>query len=211
MANSSNPTIAGGCRKDYITATTSEACIAGRGAKITTTSAGARTCAMADAYERPLGVFAEDSASGAVANIIPNAGEFPLEVDGSGTAIAAGDPIKMTANGQGVKAEYMTGPIVGYALDPATANGAVIGVSAAPAPGFWYVGADAVANGQTSKATTITGLAAATHKAIVVPIEVATNSISIRAVVITADTLTVTVSGDPGASGLDYDIFIVKK
>lgn len=70
-------------------------------------------------------------------------------------------------------------------------------------------GTDAVASGQTSKATTVTG-ALSTDQAIVTLREVATNNVSLRAAIITADTLTVTVSGDPGASNLDYDYVIIR-
>ena len=65
-----------------------------------------------------------------------------------------------------------------------------------------YVATDAVASGQTSKAVTVTGITTAA-KCSATLTEVATNSISIRAAVPTANTVTVTVSGDPGASGAD--------
>ena len=67
------------------------------------------------------------------------------------------------------------------------------------------VAQDAVASGQTSKAVTVTGITAAS-KCIASPNEVATNAAYIRAVVPTADTATVTVSADPGASNLDITV-----
>lgn len=65
-----------------------------------------------------------------------------------------------------------------------------------------YVATDAVASGQTSKAVTVTGITTAA-KCVASLAEVATNSVSVRAVVPTANTATVTVSGDPGASNAD--------
>jgi hypothetical protein len=70
-------------------------------------------------------------------------------------------------------------------------------------------GTDAVANGQTSKATTVTG-GLSTDIALVILTEVASNSVSIRAAIMTADTLTVTLTGDPGASNCDYQYIIIR-
>lgn len=67
---------------------------------------------------------------------------------------------------------------------------------------------DAVANGQTSKAVTVTGITASS-RCVATPNEVATNAVYIRAVVPTANTATVTVSGDPGASNLDITVICV--
>lgn len=64
---------------------------------------------------------------------------------------------------------------------------------------------DAVASGQTSKAVTVTGVTTAS-KCVASANEVATNAVYIRAVVPTADTVTVTTSGDPGASNLDLTV-----
>ena len=64
---------------------------------------------------------------------------------------------------------------------------------------------DAVANGQTSKTTTLTG-ATASSRCVATLAEVATNSISIRAAVPGTDQVVVTVSGDPGASNADYTV-----
>lgn len=67
---------------------------------------------------------------------------------------------------------------------------------------------DAVANGQTSKATTITGVTTSS-RCVATLAEVATNSISVRAAVPTTNTVTVTVSGDPGASNADYTVICI--
>lgn len=52
-----------------------------------------------------------------------------LKVDGSGTAIAAGDPIMAGASGVGVKLAGAAGtlrPVIGYACAPSTASGDLI-------------------------------------------------------------------------------------
>lgn len=67
------------------------------------------------------------------------------------------------------------------------------------------VATDAVASGQTSKAVTVTGITTASD-CVATANEVATNAVYIRAVVPTANTATVTVSGDPGASNLDLTV-----
>lgn len=72
-----------------------------------------------------------------------------------------------------------------------------------------YFGLDTVASGQTSKATTITGLSTSA-RCMVVGAEDPTNDVYILAVVETANTMTVTVSGDPGASNLDFNYLCVE-
>lgn len=67
---------------------------------------------------------------------------------------------------------------------------------------------DAVASGQTSKAVTVTGVTTAS-KCVASSNEVATNSVSVRAVVPTANTVTVTVSGDPGVSNMDLTVICI--
>ena len=64
---------------------------------------------------------------------------------------------------------------------------------------------DAIASGQTSKAVTVTGVTTASE-CVASANEVATNSVSIRAAVPTANTVTVHSSGDPGASNLDLTV-----
>lgn len=65
-----------------------------------------------------------------------------------------------------------------------------------------FVATDAVASGGTSKAVTVTGITTSA-KCFASITEVATNSVSVRAVIPTADTATVHLSGDPGASNAD--------
>lgn len=67
---------------------------------------------------------------------------------------------------------------------------------------------DAVASGQTSKAVTVTGITTAS-KCVASSNEVGTNAVYIRAVVPTANTATVTVSADPGASNLDITVICI--
>lgn len=64
---------------------------------------------------------------------------------------------------------------------------------------------DAVANGQTSKTTTVTG-ATASSRCVATAAEVATNAVYIRAAVPGTNQVIVTVSADPGASNLDYTV-----
>jgi hypothetical protein len=64
---------------------------------------------------------------------------------------------------------------------------------------------DAVASGQTSKTTTLTGVTSSS-RCVASAAEVATNSVSIRAVVPGTDQVVITVSGDPGASNLDFTV-----
>jgi len=58
-------------------------------------------------------------------------GVFPVMCDGSGTAIATGDPIKSDASGHGVKAATDKDKVAGYALQ-ATAAAEVINVLVIP-------------------------------------------------------------------------------
>lgn len=64
---------------------------------------------------------------------------------------------------------------------------------------------DAVASGQTSKTTTLTG-ATASSRCVASPAETGTNSVYIRSVVPGTDQVVITVSGDPGASNLDFTV-----
>lgn len=67
---------------------------------------------------------------------------------------------------------------------------------------------DAVASGGASKAVTIAGVTAAS-KCVASIAEATTNAVYVRGVVPTADTVTVTLSGDPGASNADIDVVCV--
>ncbi len=64
---------------------------------------------------------------------------------------------------------------------------------------------DAVASGQTSKTTTLTG-ATASSRCVASAAETATNAVYIRSVVPGTNQVVVTTSADPGASNLDYTV-----
>lgn len=64
---------------------------------------------------------------------------------------------------------------------------------------------DAVASGQTSKTTTLTG-ATASSRCVASAAETATNAVYIRSVVPGTDQVVITTSGDPGASNMDYTV-----
>lgn len=64
---------------------------------------------------------------------------------------------------------------------------------------------DAVASGQTSKTTTLTGVTSSS-RCVATAAEVATNSVFLRAAVPGTDQVVVTVSADPGASNMDFTV-----
>lgn len=64
---------------------------------------------------------------------------------------------------------------------------------------------DAVANGQTSKTTTLTG-ATASSRCVASAAETATNAVYIRSVVPGTNQVVITTSGDPGASNMDFTV-----
>lgn len=68
---------------------------------------------------------------------------------------------------------------------------------------------DAVASGQTSKAVTVSGVTTASN-CVASLNEATTNAVYVRGVVPTADTVTVTLSGDPGASNADLSVICVE-
>lgn len=65
---------------------------------------------------------------------------------------------------------------------------------------------DTVASGQTSKAVSLSGVTAAS-RCLASAAEVSTNAVYVRASVPGTNTVTVTTSADPGASGLDIVVF----
>lgn len=67
---------------------------------------------------------------------------------------------------------------------------------------------DAVASGQTSKAVTVTGVTTSS-RCVASLNEATTNAVYVRGVVPTANTVTVTLSGDPGASNADISVICV--
>lgn len=73
-----------------------------------------------------IGVSKSTVISGEVVEVV-TAGETLLEVDGSGTAIVKGDPLKSDANGKGVKAGANE-KAHAAALEPATTATALISV-----------------------------------------------------------------------------------
>jgi hypothetical protein len=64
---------------------------------------------------------------------------------------------------------------------------------------------DAVASGQTSKTTTLTGVTSSS-RCVASAAETATNAVYIRSVVPGTDQVVITVSADPGASNMDYTV-----
>lgn len=64
---------------------------------------------------------------------------------------------------------------------------------------------DAVASGQTSKTTTLTGVTASS-RCVATAAEVATNAVYLRAAVPGTDQVVVTVSADPGVSNMDFTV-----
>lgn len=114
-----------------LTALTTEAVAKYTLAKITTTAAGSRTCAMADAGEKAIGVFCEAYGSGEIATIFIN-GVGKLICNGNSVNIVAGDPIKAATNGVGVKAATDEDCANAIALDPLTADGVAIDVIITP-------------------------------------------------------------------------------
>lgn len=67
------------------------------------------------------------------------------------------------------------------------------------------VATDAVASGGASKAVTVTGVTTASDCVASIN-EATTNAVYVRGVVATANTVTVTLSGDPGASNADITV-----
>jgi hypothetical protein len=60
--------------------------------------------------------------------VIRTSGFSKFKVDGSGTPIAAGDPLKVTTGGVGVKAVADKDPVLAYAAAASTAAGDIIEV-----------------------------------------------------------------------------------
>ncbi len=82
----------------------------------------------------------------------------------------------------------------------------VVKVSAAALPLSAF---DAVASGQSSKAVTVTGVTTAS-KCVASLNEATTNAVYVRGVVPTTNTVTVTLSGDPGASNADISVICTR-
>lgn len=69
----------------------------------------------------------------------------------------------------------------------------------------WRFAADTVANGQTSKTTTLTGVTSSS-KCVATGNEVPTNAAYIKSAAPGTDQVVITVSADPGASNLDFTV-----
>jgi hypothetical protein len=84
---------------------------------------------IADSGEATTGIAADTVASGETTNVFTD-GVGYLEVDGSGTAIVAGDFLKphTDSSGKGIKATANNDKYGAQALSPSTANGDVIRV-----------------------------------------------------------------------------------
>lgn len=87
-------------------------------------------CSIADTTDKPFGVADNGGSSGDLISIITTGYEAMLEVDGSGTAIAAGDYLKPDASstGKGIKAGTDKDAYGAIALEPSSADGDIIRV-----------------------------------------------------------------------------------
>lgn len=115
---------------DSVTATANEALTAYTFADLAgTTAKEALKASTADSGDAPFGIVAETTASGGEAAIFYS-GIGRLTVDGSSTAIAAGDKLKPGASndGVGIKAASDTNAYGAIALDPSSASGDIIRV-----------------------------------------------------------------------------------
>lgn len=88
--------------------------------------------------------------------------------------------------------------------DISTRNVVKVSAAALPLSAF-----DAVASGGASKAVTVTGVTTSS-KCVASINEATTNAVYVRGVVPTANTVTVTLSGDPGASNADISVICTR-
>lgn len=90
-----------------------------------TTAAEALKFSIADSTDGPVGIVTNSPASGDPAIVVTVGQVTLLEVDGSGTAIVAGDYLKPSAgnNGIGIKAATNNDKYGAIALEPSTAAG----------------------------------------------------------------------------------------
>lgn len=88
--------------------------------------------------------------------------------------------------------------------DASTRNVVKVSAMALPLSAF-----DAVASGGASKAVTVTGVVAGS-KCVASINEATTNAVYVRGVVPTTNTVTVTLSGDPGASNADISVICTR-
>lgn len=77
---------------------------------------------------RPLGILQNKPSAAGLGSVMRLLGTSKLKVDGSGTTIAAGDPIKATTGGLGVKATANLENVAAVALEASSADGDIIEV-----------------------------------------------------------------------------------
>lgn len=118
------------------------------------------------------------------------------QVDVRGISIGTGTTLG-TSNAIQIGSGWDAGIVTDSALQVNSTNGTAI-----TAIRFAF---DAVASGQTSKTTTLTGVTASS-RCVATAAEVATNAVYLRAAVPGTDQVVVTVSADPGASNMDYTV-----
>ena len=82
--------------------------------------------ALCGANERTFGVLQTNPNAIGLAGTVRHAGTTKLKVDGSGTAISVGDPLKSNASGIGVKAGTDKDHVGAIALEASTASGDLI-------------------------------------------------------------------------------------
>jgi len=92
-----------------------------------TTATEALKVSLADSGDAPIGIVTDTVASGGQANVALD-GVGRLKVDGSGTAIVAGDRLKPNASAIGIKTTTDTDFYGARALEPSTASGDIIRV-----------------------------------------------------------------------------------
>lgn len=94
----------------------------------------AETVTTCGAGEAGVGILTnKPAAAGRPASVWVGVGYAKLKVDGSGTAISAGDYLKSDANGLGVKTTTDNEVIIARALEASSASGDIIEVETRPA------------------------------------------------------------------------------
>lgn len=108
-----------------ISAEATAAITANRIVKLATTAKEQWKVTTSGAGEASIGVATNDAASGEIVTVAIANSVGRIEVDGSSSNIAAGDPLKANASGIGVKASSGDNTIA-IALEPSTASGDII-------------------------------------------------------------------------------------